>query len=247
MTRSDDRKPNQLRKVKIIPDYIEYAEGSCLIEVGNTRVVCTASIEEKVPLFLKGSGSGWITSEYGMLPRSCKNRVERDGAKGRASGRTYEIQRLIGRSLRSIVNLCSLGERTLWIDCDAIQSDGGTRCAGITGGFVALCLCLEKLKRDGLLKGEPLNDFLAAVSVGIIDGECMLDLTYEEDSRADADVNVVMTGSGHFIEIQGTAERHPFTKSELDKILMLAKRGIMELIDIQSRTLKGSGCSIWTL
>lgn len=247
MIRLDGRKPDQLRKAKIIPRYIEYAEGSCLIELGNTKIVCTASVEEKVPAFLKGERSGWITSEYGMLPRSCKNRVERDTAKGRASGRTYEIQRLIGRSLRSVANLNSLGERTLWIDCDAIQSDGGTRCAGITGGFVALSLCLNKLKMEGVIRDIPLNSFLAAVSVGIIDGQCMLDLTYEEDSRADADVNVVMTGSGRLVELQATAERRPFTKSELDKIIALAKKGIAELIELQRKVLKNEGLSIWTL
>ncbi len=234
MVRSDGRGPDKIRKVTITRNYIKYAEGSCLIELGNTRVICTASVEETVPPFLKGSGTGWVTAEYGMLPRSCQTRIKR----GKDSGRTYEIQRLVGRSLRAVCNMKVLGERTIWIDCDVIQADGGTRTASITGSFIALCDALNKLKEDGLFKKAPIKDFVAATSVGIFNGELLLDLTYEEDSRADVDMNIVMVGKGEFIEIQGTAERMPFDKKQMDKLLELAKKGIDDLIDKQRSLLK---------
>jgi len=235
MVRIDARAADELRPVKIARDYIKYAEGSCLIEVGNTRVICTASVEESVPQFLKGSGSGWVTAEYGMLPRSCPTRILR----GKDSGRSLEIQRLVGRSLRAVVELRDLGERTIWIDCDVIQADGGTRTASITGSFVALVDALDKLRKDGLLSHCPVKDFVAATSVGILQGELLLDLCYEEDSRADVDMNVIMTGSGGFVEIQGTAEHKVFNKDEMDRLLDLAKIGIRKLIDIQKSALKG--------
>lgn len=237
MIRSDRRAYDKLRKIKITQDYVNYAEGSCLIELGNTRVVCTASLEGKVPLFLKGSDTGWITAEYGMLPRSCQSRITRESTRGRTTGRTHEIQRLIGRSLRAVVELEKLGERTVWIDCDVIQGDGGTRCASITGGFIALVDCLRKLKKDKIISTLPLKDFVAALSVGILKGNPILDLTYEEDSRAEVDMNVVMTGEGKFIEVQGTAEGQPFSKAEMDKLLSLAKEGIEGLIEVQKKTL----------
>src|SRR5690349_14707076 len=198
--RSDSRAPDQLRPVKIIPDYVSTAEGSCLIEVGNTRVICTASIEETVPHFLRNSGKGWITSEYAMIPRATLTRTPRESAKGRVGGRTHEIQRLIGRSMRAVADLKQLGERTIFIDCDVIQADGGTRTASITGAFVALGLALGKLVEAGTLSAAPLRDFVAATSVGIVDGEVLLDLNYEEDSRAHVDMNLVMTGSKKFVE-----------------------------------------------
>lgn len=234
MTRSNGRGLDKLRKVIIARDYIKYAEGSCLIELGNTRVVCTASVEESVPPFLKGSGTGWITAEYGMLPRSCQVRIQR----GRDSGRTYEIQRLIGRSLRAVCDMKEIGERTIWIDCDVIQADGGTRTASITGSFIALCLALNKLKKNSLINKIPIKDFVAATSVGVVGQDLLLDLTYEEDSKADVDMNIVMTAKGEFIEIQGTAERKTFNKDQMDKLLTLAKKGIEELIDIQRNLLK---------
>lgn len=237
MMRKDQRAYDKLRKIKITQNYIRYAEGSCLIEWGNTRVVCTASVEEKVPLFLRDSGTGWITAEYGMLPRSCLSRTTRESMSGKARGRTHEIQRLIGRSLRAVVELKKLGERTVWIDCDVIQGDGGTRCASITGGFIALVNCLCKLKKDKIIPRLPLKDFVAALSVGILESKPILDLTYEEDSRAEVDMNVVMTGKGKFIEVQGTAEGQPFSKAEMDKLLSLAKGGIEELIEIQKKIL----------
>ena len=234
MIRNDGRRTDQLRKVNIIRPYIKFAEGSCLIEMGNTRVVCTASIEESVPPFLKGTGTGWVTAEYGMLPRSCQTRIQR----GKDSGRTYEIQRLVGRSLRAVTQMQKLGERTIWIDCDVIQGDGGTRTASITGSFIALVESLAKIKKSGLIREIPIKDFVAAISVGVINGDLLLDLSYEEDSRADVDMNVVMMSKGEFIEIQGTAERKTFNKSEMDKLLSLAKGGIEELIDIQRNLLK---------
>jgi ribonuclease PH len=234
MVRKDGRAADKIRKVQISRNYIKYAEGSCLIELGNTRVVCTASVEESVPPFLKGTGTGWVTAEYGMLPRSCQKRIQR----GRDSGRTYEIQRLVGRSLRAICEMKALGERTIWIDCDVIQADGGTRTASITGSFIALCDSLNKLKKDGVFNNVPIKDFVAATSVGIQGGNLLLDLTYEEDSQADVDMNIVMTGSGEFIEIQGTGERKTFTKDQMDKMLALAKKGIEDLIDIQKNILK---------
>ncbi|MBU0682714.1 MAG: ribonuclease PH [Candidatus Omnitrophota bacterium] len=237
--RQDGRLANGIRKVNIKTNYIKYAEGSCLFEMGNTKVICTASIEAGVPPFLKGQGTGWITSEYGMLPRSCQRRVSRESSKGKKSGRTYEIQRLIGRALRSVINMDSLGERTIWIDCDVIQADGGTRCASITGSFIALSLALGVLKKQGIFKRIPVLDFIAAVSVGIVKGKVCLDLNYEEDSQADVDMNLVMTDSGRFVEIQGTAEKDPFNREQMDEMLKLGQKGIALLIEKQKLALKG--------
>lgn len=239
MTRQDGRRNNELRKLKIIKDYIKYAEGSCLVELGNTKVIATASVEDGVPHFLRGSGNGWITAEYGMIPRSCKSRVPREVSKGRPGGRTHEIQRLIGRSLRTVADMTKLGERTIWLDCDVVQADGGTRCASISGSFIALALALEKMKKNGLLKTLPLSDYVAAISVGIIKGETVLDLDYDEDSKAEVDMNVVMTGKGKFIEVQGTAEKEPFKKEDLNKLTTLAQNGIQETISAQKKVLKG--------
>jgi len=239
MTRQDKRRDNELRDIKITKDYIKYAEGSCLIEFGNTKVITTASVEETVPPFLKGKKKGWVTAEYSMLPRSCKSRVPRESAKGKLGGRTHEIQRLIGRSMRTVVDMNKLGERTIWIDCDVIQADGGTRCASITGSFISLVLALAKLKNDGVLSEVPVSDYVSAVSVGILEGVPALDLDYEEDSNADVDMNIVMTGDGRFIEVQGTAEKEPFSKSDMEKLMALAKKGAEELIEIQRKTLKG--------
>lgn len=233
-----NRGKHNLRKVKITRNYIKYAEGSCLIEAGNTKVVCTASVEDGVPPFLRNQGRGWITAEYGMIPRSCKTRVTRESSRGRPSGRTQEIQRLIGRSLRCVVELQQLGERTIWIDCDVVQADGGTRCISITGSFVALYDALEKLKKDGVIEDFKITDYVAAVSVGIIEGKEYLDLDYDEDAKAEVDMNVVMTGSGEFIEIQGTAEKTSFDRNRLNKLLDLAKKGIMQLIEIQKSVLE---------
>ena len=232
--RGDGREFNQIRKAKITRNYIDYAEGSCLIELGNTRVICTASVEESVPNFLKGSGTGWVTAEYGMLPRSCQVRIPRK----KDSGRSQEIQRLIGRSLRAVTEMQDLDERTIWIDCDVIQADGGTRTASITGSFIALTDSLVKLRDSKLIQTIPIKDFVAAISVGIVNQEQWLDLTYKEDSRAEVDMNVVMTGGGEFIEIQGTAEKSPFNKQQMDKLLELAKAGIQNLIDSQRKLLK---------
>jgi ribonuclease PH len=234
MTRIDGRARDEMREVKITRPFNKYAEGSCLIELGNTKVICTASIEESVPPFLKGSGNGWVTAEYGMLPRSCHSRISRN----KDSGRTMEIQRLVGRSLRSVTDMRSMGERSIWIDCDVLQGDGGTRTASITGSFLALSDALNKLKKDGLIRNIPLRDFVAATSVGIVNGEMMLDLAYEEDSKADVDMNIVMTSKGEFIEIQGTAERKTFDKQQMDKLLKLAEDGISKLIDLQRSLLK---------
>jgi len=239
MIRQDGRKSNELRKLKITKNYIKYAEGSCLVELGNTKVIATASVEDGVPHFLRGSGKGWVTAEYGMIPRSCKSRVSREASKGKLGGRTHEIQRLIGRSLRSVTDMTKLGERTIWLDCDVIQADGGTRCASITGSFVALALALEKMKKDRLLQTVPLSDYVAAISVGIIEGQAVIDLNYEEDSKAEVDMNVVMTGAGKFIEVQGTAEREPFGKEDLNKLISLAQKGIEDIIHIQKNILKG--------
>jgi ribonuclease PH len=227
-----------MRKVKIRRDVMKFAEGSCMIEVGNTKVMCTASIEDKVPPFLRNTGSGWITAEYGMLPRSCQSRIPREAARGKQSGRTYEIQRLIGRSLRSVAELDKLGERTVWIDCDVIQGDGGTRTAGITGSFIALTDALLGLKQKNIIEKLPLKDFVAAVSVGIVDGKLCLDLDYEKDSKAEVDMNIVMTGRGRLIEVQGTAEKNPFSKKDLDQLIALAEKGIKELIAMQREILK---------
>src|SRR6516162_9626764 len=231
--RSDNRSPDQIRPVSIFPDFIHTAEGSALIEVGNTRVICTASIEETVPQFLRNSGKGWVSSEYGMLPRATLTRSQREVSKGRQSGRTHEIQRLIGRSLRAVADLNKLGERTIWIDCDVIQADGGTRTASITGAFVALGLALEKLVEAGTLPTVPLRDFVAAVSVGMVEGEILLDLAYEEDSRADVDMNFVMTAGGKMVEVQATAEHQVFDDLQLQKMLALARKGVQELIEKQ--------------
>ena len=235
--RSDNRNPDQMRPVNIVRDFITTAEGAVLIEVGNTRVICTASIEETVPTFMRNSGKGWITSEYGMLPRSTLTRGVRDATKGRQSGRTHEIQRLIGRSLRAVTDLERLGERTIWIDCDVIQADGGTRTASITGAFVALGLALEKLVEAGTLTSVPLRDFVAAVSVGVVDGEVLLDLNYEEDARADVDMNFVMTAGHKMVEVQATAEHQVFDEPQLSKMLGLARQGVQSLIAKQQAIL----------
>ena len=229
--RLDGRGEDKIRKVTITRNYLKYAEGSCLIEMGNTKVICSASVDENVPMFLKKSGTGWVTAEYGMLPRSCQSRIPR----GKDSGRTYEIQRLVGRSLRSITDMKPLGERTIWIDCDVIQGDGGTRTAAITGSFIALVDAMHKLKKDGIIREVPIRDYVAAISVGKVDGRLLLDLCYEEDSKAQVDMNIIMTGSGQFIEIQGTAEREPFSKEEMDSMLGLAKIGIEELFAAQKK------------
>lgn len=235
--RQDGRDPTSLRPVEIIPGYLKYPEGSVLIAAGDTRVICTASVEDKVPPFLKGEGKGWITAEYGMLPRSTQTRTVREASRGHLSGRTQEIQRLIGRSLRAVVDLEALGERTIWLDCDVLQADGGTRTAAITGSFVALALALNSLVAAGQLASLPLRDFLAAVSVGKVDGELLLDLAFDEDSRAEVDMNVVMTGSGLLVEVQGTAEGSPFSEQELLAMLALARQGIARLIEVQKQVL----------
>lgn len=231
--RSDSRTPGQMRPVEIIPDYINTAEGSVLISVGNTRVICTASIEETVPPFMRNSGKGWISAEYSMLPRSTLTRTPREVSKGRPSGRTHEIQRLIGRSLRAVTDMQKLGERTVWLDCDVIQADGGTRTASITGAFVALGLASQKLVQAGTLTSVPLRDFVAAVSVGIVDGEILLDLCYEEDSRADVDMNFVMTAGNKFVEVQATAEHKVFDESQFAGMIALAREGVQSLIGKQ--------------
>jgi ribonuclease PH len=231
--RSDSRLPNVLRDTTITPDFLPHAEGSVLIEAGRTRVICTASVEDRVPPFLRNSGKGWVTAEYGMLPRATNTRMTREASTGKVGGRTQEIQRLIGRSLRSVANLHALGERTIWIDCDVIQADGGTRTASITGAFVALALACGKLRERDVLRGIPLSDYVAATSVGVVDGEPLLDLAYDDDSRAEVDMNVVKTGSGKFIEVQGTAEGQPFDRQVLDALLDLADLGIRQLIDKQ--------------
>src|SRR6201993_935533 len=235
--RSDNRAFDQIRPVTIFPDFIHTAEGSTLIEVGNTRVICTASVEEAVPTFLRNSGKGWVSSEYGMLPRATLTRTPREVNKGRQSGRTHEIQRLIGRSLRAVTDLVSLGERTIWIDCDVIQADGGTRTASITGAFVALGLALEKLVDAGTLTSVPLRDFVAAISVGIVDGQLMLDLAYEEDSRADVDMNFVMTAGQKLVEVQATAEHQVFDDAQLAKMIAYARQGVQSLIAKQQSVL----------
>ena len=233
--RVDGRKVNEIRRVKIIRNFIKHAEGSALIEMGDTRVICTATVEETVPPFLRGKGEGWVTAEYSMIPRSARSRIVREASRGKIGGRTHEIQRLIGRALRTVVDLKSLGERTVWIDCDVIQADGGTRTASITGACVALCDALYHMKREKMITDMPLRDLVAATSVGIVNGRILLDLNYEEDSKADVDMNVVMTGSGKFIEIQGTAERVPFSKEDSDSLIKLATKGIRELIKIQKQ------------
>ena len=231
--RPHDRAPHELRPTTITPGVLEHAEGSVLIEVGRTKVICSASIEDRVPPFLRGLGKGWVTAEYGMLPRATSTRTTREAAAGKVGGRTMEIQRLIGRSMRTVVKMAELGERTLWIDCDVIQADGGTRTASITGAFVALVLALQQLRERDVLKTMPVSDYVAATSVGIVDGEPMLDLAYTEDSQADVDMNVVKTGSGLYIELQGTAEALPFGREALNRLLDLADTGIRQLIALQ--------------
>jgi len=235
--RSDNRAPDQLRPVNIIPDYVSTGEGSVLIEVDNTRVICTASVEETVPAFLRNSGKGWVTAEYGMLPRATLTRTARESARGRIGGRTHEIQRLIGRSLRAVTDLEKLGERSVLLDCDVIQADGGTRTASITGAFVALALALEKLVQASTLSSVPLRDTVAAVSVGIVDGHELLDLSYEEDSRADVDMNIVMTAANKFVEVQATAEHQVFDDAQLDSMIRLAKHGLKTLLEKQQSVL----------
>ena len=225
--------------MKITRGYAKYAEGSCLIEMGDTRIICTASVEEKVPPFLKGSGGGWVTAEYGMIPRSCRTRNMREAARGQLGGRTMEIQRLVGRALRSVFDLKGIGERTIWMDCDVIQADGGTRTAAVTGAFVALAEAGDWMKREGLIKKSPVTDFLAAISVGIVSGDDMLDLCYSEDSMAAVDMNVAMTGDGKFVEVQGTAEGLPFSRQRFNKLLDLAEKGITQLFAVQKEALEG--------
>ena len=233
--RPDGRNENEIRNVKIQRSFIENAEGSVLISIGNTRVICTASIEDRVPPFLKDQKRGWVTAEYSMLPRATQTRTLRESTTGRISGRTHEIQRLIGRALRSVVDLSGLGERTIWIDCDVLQADGGTRTASITGAFICLSDALKYALRNGLIEKSPLKDYLAAISVGVVHGKPMVDLCYAEDSIAEVDMNVVMTGNGRFVEIQGTAEGVPFSKDSLDMLIKLAEKGINNLIAIQKK------------
>jgi ribonuclease PH len=231
--RSDQRPANQLRDTRLTPNYLPQAEGSVFVEAGRTRVICTASVEDRVPQFLRNTGKGWVTAEYGMLPRATNTRTTREASTGKVGGRTQEIQRLIGRSLRAVTNLTALGERSIWIDCDVIQADGGTRTASITGAFVALALALDNLRERDLIRTIPLSDYVAAISVGIVDGEPLLDLAYDDDSRAEVDMNVVKTGDGRFIEVQGTAEALPFGRDALNALLDLADHGIRQLIDKQ--------------
>ncbi len=236
--RTDNRRPDQMRPAEITTGYLQTAEGSALIAVGNTRVLCAATVEDSVPQFLRGSGKGWVTAEYSMLPRATLKRMPREVSKGRPSGRTHEIQRLIGRSLRAVVDTALLGERTVTLDCDVVQADGGTRTASVTGAFVALALALRQCLKYGLVKRMPLTDYVAATSVGIIGGEPMMDLCYEEDSQAAVDMNVVMTGAGRFVEVQATAERHAFDDQQMARMLALARTGIAELVEIQKRAVR---------
>lgn len=235
MTRPNNRLDNELRSVRITPGFTKHPDGSVLMQTGDTSVLCTAMVEEKVPPFLKGTGKGWVTAEYSLLPASTESRTHREASRGKITGRTSEIQRLIGRSLRAVVDLTALGERTIWIDCDVLQADGGTRTAAISGSFVALYLACQRLQEQGLIEEIPLTDYMAATSVGIVDDLCLLDLEYVEDSRAEVDMNVVMTGKGNFIEIQGTAEESPFSRERLNELLSLAEKGINELIAEQKK------------
>ncbi len=237
-TRQDNRTHDQIRNTKITPNISPYAEGSALIEVGGTKVICTASVEDRVPMFMRNKGLGWVTAEYSMLPRATNTRTQRETKNG-PSGRTQEIQRLIGRSLRAVVDTKLLGERQIYLDCDVIQADGGTRCASITGAYVALALACRKLVKQGTIKTNPIISEVAAVSVGVIEGTTILDLAYTEDSTADVDMNIVCTGAGKFIEIQGTAEREPFTREQMDEMLVLAEIGVNNLFEIQRNALKG--------
>ncbi len=236
--RADGRAAGELRHVKITPDFIPSAEGSVLIEAGHTRVIVTATVDDGVPQFLKGAGRGWVTGEYGMIPRSTEERTPRESVRGRQSGRTLEIQRMIGRTLRAVTDTKALGERTVWIDCDVIQADGGTRTASVTGAFVALALAMQRMVATGMLRAVPLTDSVAATSVGIVDDDVLLDLAYDEDSRAQVDMNVVMTGSGKFVEVQATAEGRPYTNHELQQLLDLAAVGIRRLAEAQRELLR---------
>ncbi len=236
MKRSDGRGPKALRQAKITGDYLKHPEGSVLIELGDTKVICAASVEERVPPFLRNTGKGWVTAEYSMLPRSTKTRTPRERSGG--GGRTLEIQRLIGRSLRAVTDLNAFGEKTIWIDCDVVQADGGTRTASITGAYVALVGAFRKMVQDGMIESVPVKDSVAAISVGKVQGEVLLDLNYEEDSKAEVDMNVVMTGSGKFVEIQGTAEGEAFTKKEMDGLIRIAQNGIKTLTRIQEKSLR---------
>jgi ribonuclease PH len=235
--RTDGRAPDELRAVRITPDYLPYAEGSVLIEMGQTRVICSASIEDRVPPFLRNTGQGWVTAEYAMLPRSTQQRTQRETGRGGPSGRTHEIQRLIGRSLRAVADMKILGERTITLDCDVLQADGGTRTAAITGSYVALALASRRLLKAGRIARTLVANQVAAISVGLVDNAPLLDLKYDEDSRAAVDMNVICTGDGRFIEVQGTAERQPYTREQMDHLLDLAARGIEHLVRIQSETL----------
>ena len=237
MSEKTERAFNCLRPVKIIKNFINYPAGSVLIQVGETKVVCAATIEEKVPSFLREKKTGWVTAEYSMLPSSTHSRTPREAVRGKLSGRTQEIQRLIGRSIRTVIDLEALGERTVWIDCDVIQADGGTRCASITGAFVALCLALKKMKLEKKIEILPIRDFVAAVSVGIVNGKPTLDLNYEQDSTAEVDMNIIKTGSGRYVEIQGTAEREPFDNKQMASLLSLADKGIKDLIENQKKVI----------
>src|SRR5918995_298596 len=237
--RVDGRLPEQLRPTRLTPDFLVHAEGSVLVEAGKTKVICTASVEDRVPPFLRNTGKGWVTAEYGMLPRATSTRTQREATAGKVGGRTQEIQRLIGRSLRSVMRLPELGERTVWVDCDVIQADGGTRTASITGGFVAMVLALQRLRESGVLKAIPVQDHVAATSVGVVSGVPMLDLAYDEDSKADVDMNVVKTGDGRFIEVQGTAEGPPFERRALDELIALADAGIRQLVALQKTVIGG--------
>ncbi|MBV8373226.1 MAG: ribonuclease PH [Candidatus Eremiobacteraeota bacterium] len=243
MTRNDGRELDELRPVTIEPGFLKYAEGSALISVGNTRVLCAATIEERVPAWMKGRGVGWVTAEYAMLPRATQDRTQREATKGRLGGRTHEIQRIIGRALRAVTDMTKLGERTVWIDCDVLQADGGTRTAAVTGAYVALALGLEKLFAPRRRESWPLTGAVAATSVGIVDGCAMLDLAYDEDSRAHVDMNVFMTDAGRFVELQGTAEATPFDRRELDRLLGLADTGIRRLFEAQGTVLAGTAAA----
>jgi len=236
--RADSRKNTEMRKLKVTRGFVGTAEGSVLIEMGNTRVICTASIEEKVPPFLKDQKKGWVTAEYSMLPKSSQTRITRESSTGRIGGRTHEIQRLIGRALRSVVDLGKLGERTVWIDCDVIQADGSTRTVSITGAFICLADALKYALKNGIIERMPIKDYLAAVSVGVVNGEPVLDLNYSEDSAAEVDMNVVMTGSGNLVEVQGTAEGLPFSRETLDRLINLAGDGIKKLVEVQKSIVK---------
>jgi ribonuclease PH len=242
--RKDGRRPNELRPIRIVRDYLQHPEGSCIVEFGNTKVICTVSVQDGVPPFLKGKGQGWITAEYAMLPRATLTRNIRESVQGRISGRTHEIQRMIGRAMRTALDLTKVGERTFWIDCDVIQADGGTRTASITGAFVALADAVIKLYNEGIISSTPIKDFVASVSVGIVEGQILLDLNYEEDSSAKVDMNVVATGTGSISEIQALGEENTFTRDEFDKMLSLALNGITQLVELQ-RAFYEINAGIW--